>query len=331
MKHQLLSIALLILLLYGCTKDNTPIQPPPPAGKSWENLSSMPTARHDFGFVECNNLLYAIGGYNANGLNTVEVYDPATNKWTTKKPMPTARAYLAVAAVSNKIYAIGGITGGDLNNITYIYGTEEYDPATDTWTEKTPIPISIVPFNYVLGNFFMTGAAVNGKIYVAAGSSDEDLPTYIYDPSTDTWTTGKSNSKFNLQPYYSVGSGSNLYITNGDHLLQYLSDKDEWRELPLPSVSDKGWIYNSCLASYNDAIYSIGGWLYGTDTSKDLSNVQHYDAVNSKWIKDTSLNTARNAAAAVVYKDKLYVLGGSAVQSNYTNIPISNLESYPLK
>ena len=82
---------------------------------------------------------------------------------------------------------------------------------------------------------------------------------------------------------------------------------------------------------YNDAIYSIGGWLYGTDTSKDLSNVQHYDAVNSKWIKDTSLNTARNAAAAVVYKDKLYVLGGSAVQSNYTNIPISNLEAYPLK
>src|SRR5947207_2658835 len=105
MKCQGLFISVLLLFV-GCSKDTTT---PEPQGKKWENLSSMPTARHDFGFVECNSLLYAIGGYNADGLNKVEVYDPATDHWTTKAPMPTARAYLVVATVNGKIYAIGGL------------------------------------------------------------------------------------------------------------------------------------------------------------------------------------------------------------------------------
>jgi len=153
MKSRILFISAL-LLLFSCSKeDNTTAKP---EGKKWENLSPMPTGRHDFGFVECNNLLYAIGGYNADGLNKVDVYDPATDNWTTKAPMPTARAYLVVATVNGKIYAIGGLTGGNLDNVTYIKATEEYDPATDSWTEKSPIPITAVAFNSVLGNFLAT-------------------------------------------------------------------------------------------------------------------------------------------------------------------------------
>ena len=329
-------MCILFLLLCSCSKEDAltpsaPSTPPAPPVKIWSNLASMPTARHDFGFVECNNLLYAVGGYNADGLNKVEAYDPASDKWTTKKAMPTARGYLVVASVANKIYAIGGITGGDLNNITYINATEEYDPVSDTWTKKSPIPIEAVAFNSVLGNLFMTGTAINGKIYVVVGYTEGEVPTYIYDPATDKWTTGKSISKFNLSPYYSTASENDLYVTNGDHFLKYSPSDDDWRELPLPLTSVLGSVYNSCLTSYNNNIYCIGGLLYNAGASINSGDAEHYDAVNSIWTEDSSLNTERNAAAAVVYKDKLYVAGGAVIQPNYTNVPIPNLEAIQLK
>lgn len=333
MKHQLLSISVLFMLLFGCTKENTtiPPTPPPPEGEVWKNLSSMPTARHDFGFVECNSLLYAIGGYNADGLKKVEAYDPATDSWTTKKSMPTARAYLVVATVANKIYAIGGLTGGDLNTITYTNATEEYDPALNEWKEKSPIPITIVPYNSVLGNFFMAGAAIKGKIYVAAGYTEGDIPTYIYDPATDTWTTGKSIGKFNLGPYYATASNTDMYVTNGDYFLKYMPSANEWRELPLTLTSAQGPVYSSCLAFNNGNIYSIGGYQQGTDKEINSGDVETYDPVNTSWSEDSSLITARTGAAALTYNNKLYVLGGAAIQSNYSWPPIANLEVLSLK
>ncbi len=261
----------------------------------------------------------------------MEVYDPASDSWTTKTPMPTPRGYLVVATVSNKIYAIGGITGGDLNNITYLKATEEYDPASDTWTEKAPIPITAIPFNSVLGNFFLTGAAINGKIYVAVGYSEGDIPIYIYDPATDTWTTGKSISKFNNEPYFSVASSSHFYVLNGDHFLQYSPSDDEWRELPLPLTSILGSVYGTCLASNNDNIYSIGGYINAAGAAINSDDVEMYNPANSKWSEDSSLNTESNSAAAVVFKDNLYVAGGASIQSNFTNIPIQRLEVFPLK
>jgi len=323
MKFRLLTTAVLFLLLLGCTKENDTGSD----SKSWKTLAPLPTARHDFGLVECNNLLYAIGGYNADGLNKVEAYDPSSDKWTTKAAMPTGRAYLVVATVGNKIYAIGGITGGDLNNVSYLKNTEEYNPASDSWTEKSPIPITAIPFNSVLGNFFLTGAAINGKIYVAVGYTEGDIPTYIYDPATDTWTTGKSISNFNLEPYYSAASDNDLYVTNGDHLLQYVTSDDSWRELPLPTDP----AYNMCLSFYNGNLYGIGGLQPGVDNPSDLADLQIFDPATSTWSMGSLLNKARNAAAAVVYNDSLYVAGGAAIQPNFSNIPIADFEVYSLK
>ena len=54
--------------------------------------------------------------------------------------MPTARGFLALAAGPNgKLYAIGGAVAGTAgNNIVNI--VEEYDPATDTWATRAPLP-----------------------------------------------------------------------------------------------------------------------------------------------------------------------------------------------
>jgi len=82
------------------------------------------------------------------GLCSVEVKSVsavAEDSWVVLAPMPTARSMLGVAVVDGKIYAIGG-TSGTQN----ILGTNEvYDPATNKWSSKTPMPYSQILFWHI--------------------------------------------------------------------------------------------------------------------------------------------------------------------------------------
>ena len=52
-----------------------------------------------------------------------------------KAPIPLARNEVALAAVDGKVHVIGG-------NIQNVAGTyhDEYDPATDRWRTRAPLP-----------------------------------------------------------------------------------------------------------------------------------------------------------------------------------------------
>ena len=80
---------------------------------------------------------------------------------------------LGVAVVNEKIYALGGASAGG----PPVGANEIYDPATDSWTIKAPMPIPRMGF----------GTAVwQDKIYVMGGGSNV---TEVYDPAFDTWET----------------------------------------------------------------------------------------------------------------------------------------------
>ena len=59
---------------------------------------------------------------------------------------------------------------------------DAYDPATNTWTTKAPMP--------TLRKGFAIGV-INGSLYAAGGSNESGLlgPTHAYDPMHDSWTT----------------------------------------------------------------------------------------------------------------------------------------------
>ncbi len=61
---------------------------------------------------------------------------------------------------------------------------EAYDPATDTWTTKAPMPTA---------RAFFSTSVVNGKIYAIGGcTGNYDVLTSntveVFDPVTNTWT-----------------------------------------------------------------------------------------------------------------------------------------------
>ena len=82
--------------------------------------------------------------------------------------------------VSDKIYAIGGVA----QNVGPVLGAvEEYDPATDTWTQKADMPTP---------RSGMAATSIKEKIYLIGGTPTVQGPVLEtveeYDPSSDTWT-----------------------------------------------------------------------------------------------------------------------------------------------
>ena len=69
------------------------------------------------------------------------VYDPATNRWTTKTPLGLPRPGAATAALEGKLYVMGGERyNAKREAYEPLDITIVYDPATDTWTRRAPLP-----------------------------------------------------------------------------------------------------------------------------------------------------------------------------------------------
>src|SRR5439155_16652468 len=154
-----------------------------PADNSWTLRAPMLTGQDAFGVGVVNGRLYAVGSSDGGGggLATVEGYDPGTDTWNPTAPMPTARYGLAVAVVDGILYAIGGAEARAGFGRGELATVEAYDPTTDTWTPKAPMPTA---------RAFLAVGVVNGIIYAVGGWSGATVEAY--DPTTDTWTTKAS-------------------------------------------------------------------------------------------------------------------------------------------
>lgn len=154
-----------------------------PKNDSWVKKAPMPTPRYGLAAVALGGEIYVLGGNGPS--NVVEIYNPKNDTWRPGAPMPTARVFLAAAEADGKIYAIGGspdCCGHAVTNAVEVYDPDP-DPARDTWTRATPLPVAQ-----------QTSAAqvVNEKLYVFGGfipGSGVLGTTYEYTPATKSWVS----------------------------------------------------------------------------------------------------------------------------------------------
>jgi N-acetylneuraminic acid mutarotase len=92
--------------------------------------------------------------------------------------MPTPRDHHAVVSIRGRIYAIGGRLGNMARNLDVC---EEYDPVSDNWRTRAPMPTarSGVAFAVLMDRAYVFGGEE------PAGTFRENEE---YDPVTDTWT-----------------------------------------------------------------------------------------------------------------------------------------------
>ena len=161
-----------------------------PSTDKWEKIKSIPTPRGALTANFINGILYVIGGQDASRktVSANEAYDTKTGTWTEKRPMPTIRHHLASAVIDGKLFVIGG-RQTDKSPDKNIGTNEAYDPALDKWTSLAPMPTK---------RSGLTAASLSNDVYVFGGEHpfDDGKPlktfddTEIYNPKTDTWTSG---------------------------------------------------------------------------------------------------------------------------------------------
>jgi len=241
------------------------------------------------------------------------------NTWTTKTSAPFAGRCEA-AVVNGKIYVISSDTS--------TASTYEYDPETDMWTPKKPMPTP---------RAFFALASCQNKIYVIGGINYSSPHTgattkcplnEVYDPETDTWETGEPMPTARSQIRAEAVNGK-IYVISGRTGDQYTTvrtneaydpETDSWEtkaEIPYHVASGGSTVLD-------DKIYVIGG----QNEFHDPMNpgfVQIYDPVIDAWTQGTThpspawLGEVVVATTGLHAPKRIYVMGGSAGIGRATN------------
>jgi N-acetylneuraminic acid mutarotase len=287
---------------------------------SWTTKEPMPTARGGLGVAVVNDKIYAIGGSdNKTQLDVTEEYNPATDSWTTKASMPTSRSGFAIAVYQNKIYCIGGITGDSKNFVSGITGkTEVYDPATDTWETKKPMPAPRADLCASVVND--TIYCMGGKKYWGVETTYQELNvTEAYDPATDSWSE-KSPMPIPVLGCTSAMLNGKIYVIGGSRHFQvgwelttvgstqlYDPENDAWStQASLPIAESYGAAVTTKGVTAPVRLYFIGG---SNETHYSGTTYVYYPGLNV-WGTGTSIPTPRVYLALAVVDDVLYAIGG---------------------
>jgi N-acetylneuraminic acid mutarotase len=275
-------------------------------GNSWSAKTPMPQPASGARAAVVNGKIHVIGG------SIHYVYDPSTDDWVAKEPMPTERLYFGIAVCQKKIYAIGGgYWDADVGWVTSNV-TEVYDPATDSWESKTPMPT---------GRMSLSANEVNGKIYLIAGETGGPSSIValneVYDVANDTWTT-KKPIHYPVDSYASAVVDGKIYVISGfeglyhgtlvDYTQIYDPTTDSWSMgASLPESLRDGAAGATTGTLAPKRIYVIGG---GPEMVA-LNLTQVYNPENDSWTMGAQMPTARGWLAVAVVNDLIYAIGGS--------------------
>lgn len=259
-----------------------------PASDKWTKKQPMALPAHHVAFTELNGKCYAFGGFvpPESGppawvpINNGWEYDPANDSWKALASMPSKRGSAVAAAVNGKIYVIGGAALHPGSNEPALYparphrsvGTvEEYDPNTNTWSERSSMPTA--------RNHAAIGA-VNNKIYVIGGrlgsafifTASNTNVVEEYDPATDQWGLVKARMPTERSGGAWAVYKGRIYVAGGEHqdghlmaafraLEAYDPATNTWLELsmmPMPRHGLAGAVVGNRLHLASGDIQSAG-------------------------------------------------------------------------
>lgn len=240
-------------------------------------------------------------------------------KWKVLADIPSPRFGGAAAVVNDKLHVLGGVnmnphTPGGARAARAVNLHHAYDPATNSWSTKAPIPDN---------SGWPAIATYKGKIYLFGGDNkaiDASMTdtAWVYDPATDRW------SRLAPLPHprsYSsaVSVGDYIYIFGARTLRSDgAPDRSTFRYDPATDTYTRmadlpegaRFVVHGCYKGY---IYAVHG---ETDRETYADGLLKYDVAKNTW---TKLNMPRieqrkwylsQHSTHVAIGSKLFVLGG---------------------
>jgi N-acetylneuraminic acid mutarotase len=194
--------------------------------------------------------------------------------------------------------------GGSLSGTRYAT-VEEYDPASNTWAARAPLPTA---------RGWLTSATLKGKVY-ALGGFDTTYSTTVerYDPGTNAWSAVPSLPG-PLRETAAVAFGGKTYVVAGrssgygysKSVYAYDPETNTWTTgtgLPSERFANSGLVLRN-------RILCIGGKVDPTTTIKTVDGLQPH---RGGWSGMPPVSVARSSASAAVVRGRAYVIGGGSV------------------
>jgi subtilisin family serine protease len=239
-----------------------------------------------------------------------------SNAWQQRAPLSMPRRELALGAVNGTIYAIGGVKPSGT-----VAGVAAYDPGTDTWSPKAPLPAARQAGD---------GAAlIGGLLYVPGGYNTSNVLTkslYAYDPASDTWVTKASmpitsgcgaSRSINGKLYVFTGCTGTTSTPSG-LLHRYDPGTNTWIAR---KVAPHAHRYPAA-GVISGKLYVAGG---NNGSSAASATLDVYDPATNTWATMAGMPTARRGGAGgAVIGGTLYVIGGRNAAGDY----IRTVEAY---
>jgi N-acetylneuraminic acid mutarotase len=106
----------------------------------------------------------------------------------------------------------------------------EYDPTTDSWTQKADFPAKPRGNNITNVEFNGIATVINGRPFVGGGSGSGTVWSdwYEYIPSRNVWE--KRANSFGAKYYCSIGN--TFYAINDRYVQSYDATTDTWTKYP---------------------------------------------------------------------------------------------------
>ncbi len=233
------------------------------------------------------------------------------------------RENTGVVAFDGKMYVVGGNAFKD----TQITRTEVYDPATDTWSARAPMPS---------GSHHIAAALLNGKIYTFGGFTGQAHAAPVdnafeYDPKADRWRAlpkltsprgSPSAVALNGKIHLIGGRGADTK-TIGNHEV-FDPATGQWSTLaPLAKPRD-----HLGIVVIGGKIHVIGGRPVSFASNETMHEI--YDPATNTWTLAAPMPSARSSVAAVEYRGMILVVGGEGEQMGPGSAIRAN-EGYDLK
>lgn len=302
-----------------------------PVNDSWISRSSFPgTVRRGMISFTIDSLSYVGLGYNYNLnqlFNDVYSYNPNTNSWSPIATFPGgATRNISSVALMGKGYVVGG--GYQRGTSTLSNQLWEYDPVSNTWTQKSNFPLG--------GRMAGTVFASDSLLYYGLGHNGSTTYSdfWAYNPQNDVWTavdSFPSLSRFGasvivINGKAIVGGGSELIsgAINYPDYYAYDMTSDNWVAVPL-FVNSKRW-YSATFTIGNKGYIALGG-----DSTRNIM-------LNDVWeYIDTTLVTNLTKAARLESDLSIYpnptqgVLKIKNTSNQLINISIRNISGQELR
>ena len=260
---------------------------------AWVQKRDLPEARiFEIATSVGDRILAVTSGEDGKPGTEVFEYNAVSDTWTKRAHANLIRHSFGAGMAGGKIFIWGGIAGGRLTATT-----EMYDPKTDTWTTKAPMPGP---------RMFAKGAEVAGKLYAVGGIQPpgrNQVPLlHAYDPKTDVWSVKASMPE--KRDGYRVGAANGRVYVIGN-----LGGSSS-RVLEYTPATNR-WAVRSAMPTrrFDFGIHASGGLIY-TFGGMGNRELEIYQAATDRWVSKGPMPRRNWCQVLAEANGRIYMIGG---------------------